>query len=177
MQRTFHSCLIIGFDDDRKIFSCCVRLLAAQLNTTHARSFLSWFVFLRVFLQHQISWECSSSSSCRGNCPCWCAATPWWWSALKILHSLNSMCSVEPVQKDETQDQKIFTSSSNPMINHQWNVLWMLLGPECLPLSVVKQMCYFFALNSQSIDLKDAFFFGSANFFLHPLVCWIYMLK
>ena len=46
----------------------------------------------------------------------------------------------------------------------------MLLGPECLPLSVVKQMCYFFALNSQSIDLKDAFFFGSANFFLHPLL-------
>ena len=45
----------------------------------------------------------------------------------------------------------------------------MLLGPECLPLSVVKQMCFFFALNSQSIDLKDAFFFGSANFFFHPL--------
>ena len=46
----------------------------------------------------------------------------------------------------------------------------MLLGPECLHLSVVKQMCYFFALNSQSIDLKDAFFFGSSNFFLHPLI-------
>ena len=145
------------------------RLLAGRLNstlTTHARSLLFWSVSLPVFWQHQIPWECSSSSSCS---PCWCATTPRRWSALKILHSLNSMCSVEPVQKDETQDQKIFTSSSNPMINHQWNVLWMLLGPECLPLSVVKQMCYFFALNSQSIDLKDAFFFGSSNFFTHPL--------
>ena len=145
------------------------RLLAGRLNstlTTHARSLLFWSVSLPVFWQHQIPWECSSSSSCS---PCWCATTPRRWSALKILHSLNSMCSVEPVQKDETQDQKIFTSSSNPMINHQWNVLWMLLGPQCLPLSVVKQMCYFFALNSQSIDLKDAFFFGSSNFFLHPL--------
>ena len=146
------------------------RLLAGRLNstlTTHARSLLFWSVSLPVFWQHQIPWECSSSSSCS---PCWCATTPWRWSALKILHSLNSMCSVEPVQKDDTQHHKIFTSSSNLMINHQWNVLWMLLGPECLPLSVVKQMCYFFALNSQSIDLKDAFFFGSANFFFHPLI-------
>ena len=140
MQRTFHSCLIIGFDDDRKIFSCCVRLLAAQLNTTHARSFLSWFVFLRVFLQHQISWECSSSSSCRGTCPCWCAATPWRWSALKILHSLSCMCSVAPVQKDDTQHQtflyhlRIQSSILNEMF-FEW-----LLGSECVPLSIVKQM-------------------------------------
>ena len=156
-----------------KIFDAELCLLAAWLKstlTTHSRSLLFWSVSLPVFWQHQIPWECSSSASCS---PCWCADTPRWWSELKILHSLNSMCSAELVQKDDTQHQKIFTSLSNPMINHQWNVLWLLLGPECLPLSVVKQIYYFFALNSQSIDLKDAFFLGSSNFCPHPLFLFL----
>jgi len=56
------------------------------------------------------------------------------------LHSLSCMCSVAPVQKDDTQHQKfLYHLRIQSSILNEMFFEW-LLGSECVPLSIVKQM-------------------------------------
>ena len=71
------------------------------------------------------------------------------------------MCSVGPVQKDDTQHQKfLYHLRIQSSILNEMFFEW-LLGSECVPLSIVKQMYKFFASNSQAMIRKMHFSKGT----------------